>query len=92
MQMARAAADSKDMVSQEDGRLSEKEFARVILLSSSAHAKSSCRIFHVMSLGRSDSQGGVNWLGMDEIQFLFSSMDKDKSGKLNLGDFPRFES
>ncbi|CAJ1406978.1 unnamed protein product [Effrenium voratum] len=58
----RSADAYDDMVSQEDGRLSEKEFARVILLS------------------------GVNWLGMDEIQFLFSSMDKDKSGKLNLGE------
>lgn len=31
-------------------------------------------------------KGGVNWLGREELQHLFESMDADGSGKLNLGE------
>lgn len=31
-------------------------------------------------------RGGVNWLGREELQHLFDSMDADGSGKLNLGE------
>ena len=42
-----------------------------------------CGLSHRFRVGF--SQGGVNWLGAEELRNLFDSMDADGSGKLNLG-------
>mmetsp|Transcript_53771 Transcript_53771/g.96325 ORF Transcript_53771/g.96325 Transcript_53771/m.96325 type:complete len:988 (-) Transcript_53771:151-3114(-) len=55
-----------DLTNEEDGRLSKKEFDKILMLS------------------------GVNWLSRTESGRLFESMDKDKSGKLNLGELLQY--